>query len=57
MSGSIARMTDPFGAFAATLRAAANVPPEEIPQKMPSFAASSRAASRDSTSPTVTISS
>ena len=33
MSGSIARITDPLGAFSATLSAHANVPPEEIPQK------------------------
>ena len=32
-------MTDPAGASAATFRAAANVPPEEIPQKMPSLLA------------------
>ena len=37
MSGSMARRTEPFGAFSATLSAAANVPPEEIPQKMPSL--------------------
>ncbi len=42
MSGSIARITEPFGAFCATFRAAANVPPEEMPQKMPSFDASAR---------------
>src|SRR5262245_1516029 len=36
VSGSIARITDPAGASSATLRAAANVPPEEMPQKMPS---------------------
>jgi hypothetical protein len=49
--------TEPSFALAATFTAAANVAPEEIPQKMPSFWARARAASRDSTSPTSTASS
>ena len=33
-------MTDPAGARSATLSAAAKVPPQETPQKIPSFCAS-----------------
>ena len=55
VSGSIARITDPAGASAATLSAAANVPPEEMPQKMPSLPDSLRAVSMASASVTGTI--
>src|SRR5262249_60151765 len=38
-SGSIARITEPTRASAATLRAGANVPPDEGPQEIPSLPA------------------
>lgn len=48
-------MTEPSSASFATLSAAANVAPEEIPQKMPSLRASAREASMASASLTVRI--
>ena len=41
MSGSMARMAEPFSASAATRNAPANVAPEVMPTKIPSFVASS----------------
>jgi hypothetical protein len=41
VSGSMHKIVDPFGAFAATCSAPAKVAPDEIPTKMPSFFASS----------------
>src|ERR1700687_5042671 len=37
VSGSMHRIVDPFGAVLATCKAPANVPPEAMPTKMPSF--------------------
>src|ERR1700722_4119569 len=41
VSGSMHRTVDPWGASAQTFNAAANVPPEEMPTKIPSFRARS----------------
>src|SRR5437763_632145 len=51
----MARITAPWGASPATLRAAANVAPEEMPQKMAWLRARGRALSTASVSVTVTI--
>ena len=56
MSASTVRITAPSGAFSPTFRAAAKLPPDEMPQKMPPLLASAREAAIASSSVTVTIS-
>ena len=53
----MARMTDPLGAFSATLSAPANVAPPEMPVKMPSFLANACAVLTASLPSTLTRSS
>ena len=49
----MARITSPLLAFFATSSAAANVPPDEMPQKIPSFVDNARAVSRANLVPAV----